>query len=145
MGQHSKNVQTHFGESTYLTLWRLQFFYKLRRLSTHTRSSSISSLRSTLSTIQTGTTIFRRASGSCPTFPLHRYFLSSIQVPFENCTFGWYDRFGTNPILCSQFQIEKHKTSHKHFGLLFWKSGPISASVHLPKTGYVPGKSKACS
>ena len=31
----------------------------------------ITSFRSTLSTTQTGTTIFRRASGSCPTFPLH--------------------------------------------------------------------------
>ena len=55
----------------YLTLWRLQFFYKWRRLSTYTRSSSTPSFRSTLSTTQTGTTIFRRASGSCPTFPLH--------------------------------------------------------------------------
>ena len=55
----------------HLTLWRPQFFYKSRRPSTYSRSSSISSFRSTLSTTQTGTTNFRRASGSCPTFPLH--------------------------------------------------------------------------
>ena len=47
-------------------------FYKIRRLSlTVTRSSLTSSLRSTLSTSQTGTTNFRRASGSCPFIPLH--------------------------------------------------------------------------
>ena len=50
-----------------LTLWRLQFFYKIRRLSlTKSRSSLKPSLRSTLSTSQTGTTNFRHASGSCP-------------------------------------------------------------------------------
>ena len=58
-------------QNKHLTLWRLRFFYKLRRPPTLTRSSSTSSFRSTLSTTQTGTTIFRRASGSCPTIPLH--------------------------------------------------------------------------
>ena len=46
--------------------------FKIRQLSLSViRSSSTSSLRSTLSTSQTGTTNFRRASGSCPFIPLH--------------------------------------------------------------------------
>ena len=49
-------------------VFNLFWIRQLGRLSTYTRSSSISSFRSTLSTTQTGTTIFRRASGSCPSF-----------------------------------------------------------------------------
>ena len=69
--QFNSNYIYHITVYPFLTLWRLQFFHKLRRLSTYTRSSLTSSFRSTLSTTQTGTTIFRHASGSCPTFPLH--------------------------------------------------------------------------
>ena len=57
--------------------------YIIRRLSlTKSRSSSTSSLRSTLSTSQTGTTNFRRASGSCPLKPLHIYTNPSISNPY---------------------------------------------------------------
>ena len=53
----------------------------IRRLPlTLCRSSSTSSLRSTLSTSQTGTTNFRRASGSCPFIPLHLLRLSQLLI-----------------------------------------------------------------
>jgi len=31
-------------------------------------------------------------------------------------------------------------TNHKHFGCFCCKSGPLSAMVHLNKTGFVPGE-----
>ena len=33
------------------------------------------------------------------------------------------------------------RTNHKHFGFFCCKSGPLSAVVHLNKTGFVPGES----
>ena len=83
----------------------------IRRLSTYTRSSSISSFRSTLSANQTGTTNFRRASGSCPTFPLH------ISVP-ANIIFGaFYFPFSFQGILVF-FSVIKMKNSKISLGFL---------------------------
>jgi hypothetical protein len=31
-------------------------------------------------------------------------------------------------------------SNHKHFGCFCCKSGPLSVSVHLSKTGFVPGE-----
>ena len=61
--------------------------YIIRRLSlTDIRSSQTSSLRSTLSTSQTGTTNFRRASGSCPFIPLHIFQWRKIKTKSTNST-----------------------------------------------------------
>ena len=45
---------TNIEWNKHLTLWRLEFLYNLRRLSSYTRSSLISSFRSTLSNLKRG-------------------------------------------------------------------------------------------
>ena len=79
--QHSQaGYDPPFAEGTEFTEWKFDAFTNQATTvgftivcwdNIYTRSSSISSFRRTLSTNQTGTTNFRRASGSCLTFPLH--------------------------------------------------------------------------